>query len=220
MFAFSVGVPSTSAIPDYPTLKSAVADWLDRDDLGLKIPVFVQMCEAMFNRELRVPDMESQTTLTMTGESGPLPDDYLAMRSVYIDGSPDRPLRGLAPTALRDGFDGTSGAPVAYVLVGGGITLASPPSDTVTLNLDYYARIEALSDANESNWLLEKHPDLYLYGTLYNAEIYLDNAPRAGQWKGLLDETMAKVNMAARSDRFGAGPLVPNTVSQVFGSRC
>jgi hypothetical protein len=216
----SVGVASTTAIPDYPTLQSTVNDWLDRDDLDSKIGVFVQMAEAMFNRELRTPDMEKFQLLSATSETTALPDDYLAMRAIYVEGSPDSPLRGVAPTAIRQGYDGSTGTPTAYCLVDGGLVLIPPPSDTTALHLDYFAKIDGLTDAAPSNWLLEKHPDLYLYATLFFAEAHLDNPVRAGQWKALLDQTLASVNRAARSDRFGAGPLVPNTVSQVFGSRC
>jgi len=219
-FAFSIGVPSTSAIPDYSTLKSAVEDWLDRADLNPKIPMFVQMAEAMFNRELRTPEMEKEVTFTTSTEEAALPSDYLAMRNLYVEGSPDLPLRGMAPTAIRQEFDGTTGTPVAYCLVNGGLTLIPPPSSITTLTMTYFARIEALSDASPSNWLLEKHPDAYLYATLFNAELYLDNATRAGQWQGMLTQVISRINKTARNDRFGAGPLVPNTVVQVSGARC
>jgi hypothetical protein len=216
----SVGIGSTSAIPDFATLKTTVSDWLDRNDLDAKIPTFVQMAEAMFNRELRTPDMEKEVTFSTTTEITSLPADYLAMRSIYIEGSPDRPLRGMAPTAVRQEFDGSTGIPVAYCLVSGGLTLIPPPSSSTTLTMDYFAQIEGLSDATPYNWLLTKHPDAYLYATLFNAEVFLDNAARAAQWKGQLDELIAKINKEARNDRFGAGPLVPNVVVQVPGARC
>lgn len=218
--SISISVASTSAIPDYSTLISTVSDWLDRDDLDAKIPTFILMAEAMFNRELRTPDMETSALLTATSETTSFPSDYLAMRAIYVEGSPDRPLRGLAPTAIRQEYDGSTGNPVAYTLVDGGLVLVPPPSDTVTIHLDYFGRIEGLTDASTSNWLLEKHPDAYLYATLFYAEAHLDNPTRAGQWKALLDQTMASINKAARGDRFGAGPIVPNTVVQVSGSRC
>jgi hypothetical protein len=218
--SISIAVASTSAIPDYATLVSTVGDWLDRDDLNAKIPVFIQMAEALFNRDLRTPDMEKSTLLTATGETTSFPADYLAMRAIYIEGSPDRPLRGLAPTAIRQEFNGSTGIPVAYTLVDGGLVLVPPPSAATTLHLDYFSRIDPLNDASMSNWLLEKHPDAYLYATLFHAEAHLDNPTRAGQWKALLDQAMAAVNKAARNDRYGAGPLVPNTVVQVAGLRC
>jgi hypothetical protein len=86
--------------------------------------------------------------------------------------------------------------------------------------MDYFARIDPLTVSTPSNWLLDQHADAYLYGTLFNAEIYLDNAQRAAQWKGLLDQVVDRINRTSRNDRFGAGPIVPNTASQVRNARC
>jgi hypothetical protein len=218
--AISLNVSAPAAIPDLDTLKSTASDWLDRDDLDTKIPVFILMAEALFNRELRTPDMEKTTTGQVSGEDTPLPDDYLAMRAIYEEGSPDRPLKGIAPSAIRQDFDGTTGSPVAYALISGGIRLVPPPSASLLVTMDYWARIDALSTANPSNWLLEKHPDVYLWGTLFYAEAHLDNATRAGQWKSLLDEAISRINRAASNDRYGAGPLVPSIARQVRGARC
>lgn len=217
--SISLAVSAPGAIPDRDTLISTAQDWLDRDDLTDKIPVFVQMTEAMFSRELRAPLMERSVTFEATSEDTLLPDDYLAMRAIYIEGSPDRPLRGMAPSALRQEFDGSTGTPVAYCLVSGAIRLVPPPSDAILLTMDYWATLDPLSVFAPSNWMLERHPDAYLYGTLYHAEAFLDNATRAAQWKGLLDEVLAKINRSARNDRYGAGPLVPNTVTQVRAAR-
>jgi hypothetical protein len=218
--AISLNVSAPAAIPDLDTLKSTASDWLDRDDLDTKIPTFIQMAEAMFNRELRAPEMEKTSTGSVTAEDTPLPADYLAMRAIYVEGSPDRPLRGVAPSAIRQGFDGTAGTPLAYAIVSQSIRLVPPPSDEILVTIDYWAKIDALSVVAPSNWLLEKHPDAYLYGTLYCAEAYLDNSTRAAQWKSLLDQTIDRINRTARNDRYGAGPLVPNTVGQVRNSRC
>jgi hypothetical protein len=216
----SLSVSTPGPIPDLDALKVAVADWLDRDDLEARIPTFIQLAEAMFNRELRTIQMERTSTRSASGEDTLLPDDYLAMRAIYEEGSPDRPLRGISPTAIRQNFDGTTGTPEAYALVSGGIRLVPPPSSTILLTMDYFARIDPLSIYAPANWLLEQYPDAYLYGTLYNAEIYLDNATRAAQWKGLVDEVVGRINKSAQNDRFGAGPLVPSTVNQVRAARC
>jgi hypothetical protein len=156
--AISLNVSAPAAIPDLDTLKSTVSDWLDRNDLDTKIPVFILMAEALFNRELRTPDMEKTTTGQVSGEDTPLPDDYSAMRAIYEEGSPDRPLKGIAPSAIRRDFDGTTGTPVAYALISGGIRLVPPPSSNLLVTMDYWARIDALSTANPSNWLLGKAP--------------------------------------------------------------
>jgi hypothetical protein len=174
----------------------------------------------MFNRELRAFEMEKSALTNTASENTVLPSDYLAMRSIYIEGSPDRPLRGMAPSAISQEFDGSSGTPVAYTLSGGYLKLVPPPSDDVLIRMDYWAKIDNLSTAAPSNWLLEKHPDAYLYATLFQAEAYLDNAVRAGQWSQLTTACVDRINKTSRNDRYGAGPLVPNHVVQVSGSRC
>lgn len=218
--SISLAVTSPGAIPDRDALIAAVNDWLDRDDLDAKVPMFIQMAEAYFDRELRVPQMERTVTGAVTNEDTALPEDYLAMRAVYIEGSPDLPLRAMSPSSVRQEYDGTTGTPEAYILVSGGIRFVPPPDETALITMDYFARIDPLSVAAPSNWLLQQHPDAYLAGALFNAEIYLDNERRAAQWKGLLDQIIARVNKSARSDRYGAGPIARLPARQVGGSRC
>lgn len=218
--AISLNLNVPGAIPDLTTLIEVVQDWLDRDDLSAKIPTFIQMAEALFNRELRTPQMENTKVGTATTEDTSLPDDYLAMRAVYEEGSPDRPLKGISPTAIRQDYDGSTGTPVAYTLVSGGIRLIPPPASPILLTMDYFAQIEPLSVYAPSNWLLLQHPDAYLYGTLFHAEAFLDNPTRASQWKTLLDQVIDRINRSARNDRYGAGPLVPHGPTQVRSAPC
>lgn len=218
--SISLNVSVPGAIPNYKALQTSVGDWLNRSDLGPQIPTFIQMAEALFNRELRCQQMEKTVTGEASGEDSTLPDDYLAMRAIYEEGSPDRPLKGTSPTAERIVSDGTSGQPLYYALVSNGIRLIPPPSSPILLTMDYFASIPPLSSYQPSNWLLLQHPDAYLYGTLYHAEAYLDNATRAGQWKGLVDSVLQRINQQARNDRYGAGPLVPSGITQVRGAPC
>lgn len=218
--SISLALSTPGAIPDLDTLTSTVADWLDRDDLATKIPTFVLLAESMFNRELRTTEMEVTTTFSVTDEDTPLPEDFLAMRAIYREASPDTPLRAMSPTAVKQEFSGVAGVPVVYALVSGGIRVAPPPADEELLSMDYFASINHLSVAIPSNWLLEKHPAAYLYAVLFYAECYLDNATRAAQWKGLLDEVMGRIIKNAKNNRFGGGPLIPNTVTQVSRARC
>lgn len=218
--SITVNVSAPGAIPDRDTLIAAVQDELDRDDLTAKIPTWIQLVEAVCNRELRTPDMERSLIGEATNEDTPLPEDYLAMRAIYEEGSPDRPLKALSATAIRQSYDGSTGTPVAYVLVSNGIRLVPPPSDTINLSMDYWARIDPLSVYAPTNWLLEKHPDAYFYGVLYRAEHYLKNTQAALEYKQLFEEVLAKINRAARNDRFGAGPIVPSSVTQVRGAKC
>jgi hypothetical protein len=125
----------------------------------------------------------------------------------------------MSPTALRDEYDGAAGTPNAYALVAGGIRLVPPPSSPVLLTMDYFGTLEPLSVYAPSNWLLLKHPDAYLYGTLAYAEDLLGNSANAQKYYGLAASIIDRINKTARNNRYGAGPLVPNTTTQVRAAR-
>lgn len=217
--SISIALSTTSPIANYSDLLAKLGVFLDRDDLALELPTYIQLAEMDMSRELRTPEMEHTITFTASAEDTTLNSDFQAMRAIYIEDSPDRPLRAMSPTTLKMQFDGSVGVPVAYSLVSGGIRLAPPPATAVSLTMDYFTTLEQLSVANPSNWILEKHPALYIHGPLYYAYMALDNAERASQHKGLFDLLLAKVNQQARNNRFGAGPLVPNTTAQVWQAR-
>jgi hypothetical protein len=220
--AISVNVSSAVAIGSKDDLKTWIAEEVDRDlsEITDNLDKWILMAEARFNRDLRCSEMERSIFGYATAEDMPLPDDYLAMRAIYIEGSPDRPLRGLAPSAIRQEFDGTAGTPVAYTLIADSLRLVPPPSDNVLLSMDYWAKIEALTTNNPSNWLLEAHPDAYVTAVLFHYYRWSQNREAAVDANQLCELLIAKINRSSRNDRFGAGPLVPNAVVQVRNAKC
>ena len=60
------------AIQNYNELAAAVAAWLARGDLADRIPGFIALAEAAFNREFRVRAMEQRATAaTVAGLATP-----------------------------------------------------------------------------------------------------------------------------------------------------
>lgn len=205
---------------NYIELLEGVADWLDREDFTERqLARFVALAEAEFNRVLRVPEMETSVMLAVEGEIVNLPPDFLQMRHIYQEGSPDSPLRGMSPDGLLQAYGGRSGVPSAYAIEGRALKLA--PVGATILQIDYFRRIPALSDATPSNWLLDAHSDVYLFGTLTQAEAFTDNPARVGQWRGALENALGQVRTAGNRSRWGAEPLVPPPfIRQVAGGRC
>ena len=218
MVALSVIIAGT--IGNYSQLRDKVALWLDRDDLEDRIPDFVALLEARLNRELRAVNMETRTTWTTANESYVLPTDFRRLRKIYIEGSPDRPLYEIAPQASAGSFSGAAGTPKAYYIEGRTITFAPPPSASTVFGVTYFTRIEPLTSENDTNWLLEEHADIYLVGTLLEAAIYIRDAEAIALCSEKLDQAIASLQRESRTDRWGAGPLVPNGPSQVRGAPC
>ena len=57
----------------------------------------LRKAEAMFNRSLRSPDMETRIMFAITDELTALPADFLEMRFIFQDGSPDSPMTSMSP---------------------------------------------------------------------------------------------------------------------------
>ena len=76
------------AISNYTELQTAVANWLDRDDLTARIPEFIALAEARFNRVLRLRSMETKQTASTAGRPSAiyaLPTNYIQMRNFQLN---------------------------------------------------------------------------------------------------------------------------------------
>lgn len=216
----SIAIVTTpeSAISNLSDLVTEIRD--EMDDTGFdidKIYRAIARAEAVFNRELRVPKMETEYDLAVTTEASDLPGDFMQLRTVYSEGSPDNPLEDLSPAGLRKRYRGTAGIPMAYAIENRRI-LVGPVGDA-TLTLVYYARIPALTNDNPSNWLLDEHPDVYLHQVLAILFNKIGDTERATLNLSLASELIASINASGKKGRWGAGPLVPAGINQVWGAR-
>lgn len=199
------------SLTTYAELKSAIANWLMRDDLTDVIGDFVKLAEVDMLQKLRLRSMLTRATATI-GTDGyeELPADFLEMWRVTLDGEP----LTFAPTALMAGYqlDWTGGPPLYYSLIGGQIQLAPAPASTATgeLELVYYAQVEGLSDDNPSNILLAASPGMYLYGALTHASPYLGDDARAQTWATLYAASIDRLQNADMAAEI-SGPLVVQT---------
>jgi hypothetical protein len=219
MVDISLSIGNAEPIGDYVTLKSMVASALDRDDLSAQIDNLIALAESRFNRTLRLPQMETVVTANITAEEFALPDDFLAMRSVFVNTSPRRALTAMSPTQLAETIQPSGFLPQGYALVGAQprrIRIEPAPSATspTPVSMVYWQRIPGLTISNVTNWLLTEYPDIYYYATLLQAEAFIANDDRLGVWKAALDEALDELRMAGANDGAGSQPLYPRLVVQ------
>lgn len=202
------GVTSGSGISTYTGLVSTIGEWLNRDDLTTKIPVFIQLLEARLNRILRTPEMEETVELTTDSAAIDLPTDLREIRGAYLDTDPRQRLDVVNLSVLRKSYAvQATGKPEVYAVSAGQLLLGPAPDDEYPLELTYWQEIPALSTDNESNWLLADHPDVYLYGALVMAEAYLWNDERLPLWKGAWDEALSELTGQGNKMRMSGAPL-------------
>jgi hypothetical protein len=196
------------SLDTYSGLKTAVANFLHRSDLTTSIPDFIALAEAQMNRRLRVRRMVTRATADIADGYSASPDDFLGAITFEVDGTR---LKFLTPDQMNVAVEGEdTGSPEYYSIVGGEFRFYPTPSDTYTGTLTYWASIPALTDLNTSNWVLENHPDAYLYGALTQAAPYLRDDDRLSTWGTLFTTALDDVETADRAESFGALQALPN----------
>ena len=173
------------AIGTYAELQTAVANWLNRDDLTANIPDFITLCEARLNRVLRTRAMEGlYTASTVSGQRDyNLPTNYLQMRALRLNTSPLTVLEYVSPEIMDRVWAGSSGGkPVAYTIKANELFLGPSPGAVYTMEMDYYRKFDSLSTITTTNDMLTDNPDVYLYGALLEAEPFIKNDSRIQVW--------------------------------------
>lgn len=192
------------AINTYGTLKTAIADYLQRDDLTTHIPMFVELATARLSDELRTPEMETVVTTTLTGEWTALPTDFRAMKLLEADGDV---LEYRTPWQLQKYVEAATYLGVAvYTIQDMQFRVYPAPTDT-TVDLTYYAALSSLSSDSDSNWLLLKRPDVYLRAAIFEARDFLHDEARVVRAGAFVDKYIAEANRSARHISIGAAPI-------------
>jgi hypothetical protein len=186
---------------DYNQLVTDIGDWLNRADLSAKIPRFIRMAEAQFDRRLRTIEMEGTATATLTGDSVALPADFAGLRSINYG---VYALQEVPPQNIDD--DTTTGIPSVFAIVDGMFVFRPAPASG-TVKIRYYQKLPALTVANPTNWLMTKWPDLYLFAALIQAEFYNWNDSRLPLIKSRVDEIYAEIEESINKERFGGRTL-------------
>lgn len=204
------------AISTYTELKSAVADWLNRDDLAAVVPTFIALAETSMERALRTRKMLVRANATIDTQYSAVPSDFLEIRSMKItSSSPIQPMYAQTIEAMDDldAKNPGTGKPVYFCVVGNQIRVHPAPSGNYTAELAYYSTINKLSASVASNWILASHPDAYLYGALLQAAPYLKDDERAGVWTGLYVAAIEAIKTADERAASSGGALVTRTAS-------
>jgi hypothetical protein len=197
---------------NYSELRADVADWLNRDDLTTRIPSFIRLAEARFNRELRVRQMVKRAVALLEDNYITLPFDWLEAKNVQINVG-GRPKK-LEYMTLEQADDynsrrggASTGEPLYFNVTGNQLEIIPRPSGEPQIELTYYSKIPALSDAKPENWLLTTWPDLYLYGTLAHSAPYLKDDERLATWAELYVKAMDEITLSDERAQYSGSVL-------------
>jgi hypothetical protein len=214
-------------IVDYTSLQTAVTEYLARDQdaiLIARIPSFIQLAEAKFNRQLFVRQMEQRSTAVVNLASREpefisLPFDFQSMRRVRLSsvaGKPSLEFRsGTQMDEYRFATADVAAQPRYFTVFGEELELAPTPDAAYTVEMIYRQNIPALA-SNASNWLLAMAPDLYLYGALMETAPYIKEDGRIQTWGLGFTSALNDLNNLGLASTFNAGPMTVRSSERVW----
>lgn len=185
------------AITTYSELKTAIGNWLDRDDLTAVIPDFITLAEQQMERELRHYKMIERSSGALDSQYSAVPADWLETIRFSITTSETFALEMTTLTDLmtrRQNSRNTLQRPQYFAHIGEAFELFPTPDATYTMELVYYQAIPKLSDSQTTNWLLTDGVDAYLYGALLQAAPYLGDDERVSVWAQLYSGAVSSLN--------------------------
>ena len=193
------------AITTYTELKSAISDFLNRDDLDAVIPTFIDLAEARLNREVRHWRMEDRAVATLDAQYTALPTNFLEpirMSLTSGDTSTMEVVGVQEMSDLRARALNTSGKPRYYTILDQSIEVYPSPDGEYSLEMVYFETLPALS-TSDTNWLLTNYPDAYLYGALLHSAPYLQDDARMQVWDTLYQTAVSAINLDGERAKTG-----------------
>lgn len=181
------------ALDTYANLQLAIADWLDRTDLTSQIPDFITLAEAKMTRlfALRTNEVEASLTTVQGSRYVSLPSDYDLPIGLWINvWNPRRELIYRPAEQLE--YVSVSSYPIYWGIDNTNIAFNCNCSGAYPLTFRYRTQ-DTLSNSTPTNWVLTNNPDVYLYGALAQAALFLPGEDRLAPFSQLFEKAMQDV---------------------------
>lgn len=193
------------SLSTFDGLKSAIADYLDRDDLTSQIPDFITLAEARHKKPtdqggVRIKELITREALTVDARQVSLPTRFLEPINLRLLTNPVTVLNYVPWHEMARIRDETSDKP-NYYTIGNEFEFDHSPDSSYSGEIIYYKAVEPLSDSNTSNSILTADPAVYLYGALLASAPFLMDDPRLVVWKTLYDEAANGLNALTKRAR-------------------
>ena len=188
------------AFDTFGTLKTAINNWLARDDLTSYLEDFISLGELRLSRAVRTRQVVKTLSVTLSSGVASVPSDFLEVQNAFIDGNPVQPLEFKEGQWIIRNYPTRSshGKPRFMAVVGSDFIFGPFPDSDYDLGGAYYFKPAVLSDSNDTNEYTDNFPDLLLWACLVETSPFLHNDGRLVIWQRKYEETLSGVEMTER----------------------
>lgn len=195
----------------YDDVVSAALKYSMRTDeeTASMMPMFMSIVESRINRRLDVKDMAYRSVLVLSSDKSyyGLPDGFLSMRDIQVQSelsSTDKVTAKYVAPEIMNANIANGSDKLSYTIIADQIQI-HPVADDQLLEIVYRKRVQNLSLTNQTNWLSNQSPDVYIFGLLVEISSFSKDADAAALWDGRMSASLSELQSDDDSSRW-SGP--------------
>lgn len=205
---------------NYQEIYDAAIAYADRYDQEVadNISTFIILTEARVNRLLKTREQSARAYILTTDDSAyyALPPDYAGLRHISLNSSTPSdednivsPIYFVNPEQL-DAFQSYAGK-AYYTILADQIKVFPCLSAGGSIELVYYQKVPGLNVSDNTNWLSDSHPDIYIAGMAGEISLFAKDYDIADGWFSRMTNAVNELENADIKERWGGDPLVMRT---------
>ncbi len=205
---------------NYTEMVAAVKAYADRNDaeVNAAIDTFIMMAEARINRKLRVSEMTTRASVATLEDKEyySLPSDFSGIRDIELqDTAGARHVIDYMPPNQMNmvhGYNVVDLPGYYYTIIAGNLHVLPIIGAGAAIEIVYYQKLPHLDgNVNETNWVSEIYPDIYVSALMIEIEKFVKNKEAVEFWKAEFNEATAALTSADSVDRWSGPPLMIRT---------
>ena len=201
------------SLDTYENLKEEIIDWSHRDDMDTSIDAFLEMAEQeMYANtieplQIRDGEVRAAFSTSITDRFAALPTGYQSQRKMRIqivDGESVE-LRFRTPAQLN--LISSAGMPEFFTITDQ-IEFNRISDQVYTGEIQYFQEFTPLSSSNATNAVLNRFPNIYLFGALWALKIKAEEPQSAASYYQRFMSAIMGANNEDKLGRYGPAPVM------------
>ena len=196
------------ALSTYANLTSAIQNWLHRSDLSSYVDDFVTLGESRIYNDLRIREMETVTTSTVSSGVIAVPSNYIEMKSAYVSSvNPNVKLERKTAEWIYEYYPDRTATdiPLFFAREGSNFIFGPYSDGAYAVTMNYYNKLAALSSA--VNTVFTTYPGLWLFASLSETAPFLKDDKRIIIWEAKYQDLLKRIQKESDDEEWSGSNL-------------
>lgn len=186
-------------------LRNQIKEYLDRPNMDDKtVDMWIKSAEGEMARRLVDHPRNQRVAFhvndgSQTNDVIPLPSDLARILQVIGDDGTRLPQLSVAFAPISER---------GFIYVGNAINIYPGLEPQQGITISYYRYLTPLERDIDDNWIAQYHVDVYLYGALKEASVYLKDDARLQLWQSEFDRRIQELSTQGWNESWQSAPQI------------